>query len=241
MTTVYGVTFIGAKAQIERQLKDRGDIPPERLYKCSVYLGRLVLDSIGDLFKGAAAIQTWLNRCARLIAKSIPPQRIEAALQQETKPGKGKAKKPLSLSRIPKEQMTSVVWTTPLGLPVCQPYRRPKKKQVQTALQTVHIWDPSIPAEVDPRAQATAFPPNFIHSLDATHMMMTALACKVCRRFSLFDEQTDADARPTAGQDRVRLGSRLVLDARLRRRRDVDHSPRHLCRPPLARHPRTLA
>ncbi|BGP03375.1 DNA-directed RNA polymerase [Rhodotorula toruloides ATCC 204091] len=177
MTTVYGVTFIGAKNQIERQLKDRGDVPAERLYKCSIYLGRLVLDSIGDLFKGAAAIQTWLNRCARLIAKSIPPQRIEAALKQE-KPGKNKSKKALALSRIPKEQMTSVVWTTPLGLPVCQPYRRPKKKQVQTALQTVHIWDPSIPAEVDPRAQATAFPPNFIHSLDATHMMMTALACK---------------------------------------------------------------
>lgn len=46
-------------------------------------------------------------------------------------------------------------------------------------LQTVYIVDPTIPAEVDARAQATAFPPNFIHSLDATHMMMTALQCKV--------------------------------------------------------------
>ena len=184
MTTVYGVNFIGAKNQIQRQLKDRGDIPAEHLYACSLYLGRLVLDSIGDLFKGASGIQTWLNRCARLIAKSIPPQRIEAALQQQ-KPRKN-AKKGVSatLSRIPKEQMTSVIWTTPLGLPVVQPYRRPKKKQVATALQTVFIVDPSIPAEVDARAQATAFPPNFIHSLDATHMMMTALACKVSLRIS---------------------------------------------------------
>ncbi|BGP58101.1 DNA-directed RNA polymerase [Rhodotorula sphaerocarpa] len=178
MTTVYGVTFIGAKNQIQRQLKDRGDVPAEHLYGCSLYLGRLVLDSIGDLFKGASGIQTWLNRCARLIAKSIPPQRIEAALQQQ-KPRKS-AKRGVSptLSRIPKEQMTSVIWTTPLGLPVVQPYRRPKKKQIATALQTVFIVDPSVPAEVDARAQATAFPPNFIHSLDATHMMMTALACK---------------------------------------------------------------
>lgn len=83
MTTVYGVTFIGAKNQIQRQLKDRGDIPAEHLYTCSLYLGRLVLDSIGDIFKGATGIQTWLNRCARLIAKSIPPQRIQAALQEE--------------------------------------------------------------------------------------------------------------------------------------------------------------
>ncbi|KAK4048527.1 DNA-directed RNA polymerase [Microbotryomycetes sp. JL201] len=182
MTTVYGVTFIGAKKQIEKQLKERGDIPPENLYACSLYLGRIVLDSIGDVFKGATAIQTWLNRSARLIAKSIPPNRIQAALQEmpaaSTRSKKGKKAVAAGMSRIPKEQMTSVVWTTPLGLPVVQPYRKPKKRQVATALQTVFIVDPSVPAEVDPRAQATAFPPNFIHSLDATHMMMTALACK---------------------------------------------------------------
>ena len=28
--------------------------------------------------------------------------------------------------------------------------------------------------------QVSAFPPNFIHSLDATHMMLTALECRVC-------------------------------------------------------------
>jgi DNA-directed RNA polymerase len=26
--------------------------------------------------------------------------------------------------------------------------------------------------------QRSAFPPNFVHSLDSSHMMMTALACK---------------------------------------------------------------
>ncbi|GAA6016999.1 hypothetical protein JCM10207_001452 [Rhodosporidiobolus poonsookiae] len=178
MTTVYGVTFIGAKNQIQRQLKDRGDIPAEHLYTCALYLGRLVLDSIGDIFKGATGIQTWLNRCARLISKSIPPARIEAALQAQKKKSARSKASPTMLSRIPKEQMTSVIWTTPLGLPVVQPYRKAKKRQVTTALQTVFISDPSVPAEVDPRAQATAFPPNFIHSLDATHMMMTALACR---------------------------------------------------------------
>jgi DNA-directed RNA polymerase len=28
------------------------------------------------------------------------------------------------------------------------------------------------------KRQRTAFPPNFVHSLDGTHMMMTAVACK---------------------------------------------------------------
>lgn len=47
-----------------------------------------------------------------------------------------------------------------------------------TSLQTVYISDPSTPAEVNSQKQATAFPPNFIHSLDATHMMLTALECR---------------------------------------------------------------
>ncbi|KAK4701543.1 hypothetical protein P7C70_g4683, partial [Phenoliferia sp. Uapishka_3] len=193
MTTVYGVTFIGAKKQIAKQLKERGDIPIEHLYMCSLYLGRIVLDSIGDVFSGATAIQTWLNRSARLIAKSIPQGRLDAAVQEEKKKKSNRPQPPLDLeeaakgkkrpfskkpTRIGKEQMVTVVWTTPLGLPVVQPYRKQKKRQVATTLQTVFIVDPSIPAEVDARAQATAFPPNFIHSLDATHMMMTALKCK---------------------------------------------------------------
>lgn len=131
MTTVYGVTFIGAKRQIEKQLKERGDIPPEHLYTCALYLGRIVLNSIGDVFKGATAIQNWLNRSARLISKSIPPNRIAAAQQAEPQSGAGKKKVAKNLSRIPKEQMTSVIWTTPLGLPVVQPYRKPKKRQVR--------------------------------------------------------------------------------------------------------------
>lgn len=28
------------------------------------------------------------------------------------------------------------------------------------------------------KRQRTAFPPNFVHSLDGSHMMMTAVACK---------------------------------------------------------------
>jgi len=76
------------------------------------------------------------------------------------------------------EQMASVIWTTPLGLPVVQPYRREKRKQISTALQSVYLTDPNEPTEVNVSKQVSAFPPNFIHSLDATHMMLTALECR---------------------------------------------------------------
>ena len=42
MTTVYGVTFIGAREQIERQLKDRGDIPIEECWNAAAYLAKVV-------------------------------------------------------------------------------------------------------------------------------------------------------------------------------------------------------
>ncbi|WZZ22310.1 hypothetical protein YC2023_123697 [Brassica napus] len=59
----------------------------------------------------------------------------------------------------------TVRWTTPLGLPV-----------VKTSLQTLSLQRETDKVVV--RRQRTAFPPNFIHSLDGCHMMMTAVACK---------------------------------------------------------------
>ncbi|EIW76844.1 DNA/RNA polymerase [Coniophora puteana RWD-64-598 SS2] len=184
MTTVYGVTFVGARDQIERQLSDRKDIPEEACWAAAAYLAHITLNCIGDLFSGAKAIQNWLNLCARLISKSIPAERVASALEAP-KARKGKGAKALAEggngganNRIKNEQMTSVVWTTPLGLPIVQPYRKDKKKQIITSLQTVFISDPNTPAEVNTMKQASAFPPNFIHSLDATHMMLTALECR---------------------------------------------------------------
>ncbi|WFC99983.1 DNA-directed RNA polymerase [Malassezia yamatoensis] len=177
MTTVYGVTFIGAKNQVLRQLIDRGDIPAEDLWHAASYLAKSIMGCIGDLFKGANLIQDWLSVSARLIAKSIPADRIEAS-SASYKSRSTVRTSASSSTRLPKEQMTSVIWTTALGLPIVQPYRKVKKYQVATAMQSVYIRDPNQNHEVNPTKQSSAFPPNFIHSLDATHMILTALECQ---------------------------------------------------------------
>jgi DNA-directed RNA polymerase len=173
MTTVYGVTFVGAKNQIAKQLVERSGMKGADVWVLSSYLAKKVLNCIGDLFSGAEAIQRWLSESALLIAKSIPPERLGSIPAQtpDTTPQKRKA-------NINKEQMTSVIWTTPLGLPVVQPYRKDVRKQVTTSLQSVFIQDPNLASQVSPGKQASAFPPNFIHSLDATHMFLTALECQ---------------------------------------------------------------
>ena len=43
MTTVYGVTFIGAREQIERQLRDRHEVPIEDAWFAAAYLAKKVL------------------------------------------------------------------------------------------------------------------------------------------------------------------------------------------------------
>lgn len=179
MTTVYGVTFVGARDQIAKQLRARGDMSSDDVWITSAYIAKKVLNSIGSLFFGARAIQDWLTNTARLVSRAIPADRLEDATAAETKRPRGPRPGPKSQvkSRIAKELMTSVVWTSPLGLPVVQPYRKPIKKQVMTSMQTVFISDPNAPSEVSPQKQATAFPPNFVHSLDATHMLLTAVAC----------------------------------------------------------------
>lgn len=72
---------------------------------------------------------------------------------------------------------TSVMWTTPLGFQVVQPYNKMRKILLRTVLQSLSLRISSQFDPVDVAKQASAFPPNFVHSLDATHMFLTALAC----------------------------------------------------------------
>ena len=68
-------------------------------------------------------------------------------------------------------------WVTPLGLPVMQPYRRDSSMLVRTLLQDLVVIDSNESLPVSVSRQRSAFPPNYVHSLDGTHMMMTAQQC----------------------------------------------------------------
>ena len=54
MTSVYGVTFIGARQQIQRQLKDKKIYETNgEIYQAAQYLARITIKCIGDLFYDA--------------------------------------------------------------------------------------------------------------------------------------------------------------------------------------------
>ncbi|XP_003502602.1 DNA-directed RNA polymerase, mitochondrial isoform X2 [Cricetulus griseus] len=71
-----------------------------------------------------------------------------------------------------------VEWVTPLGIPVIQPYHREAKVQVKGGIQSITMTSSmDITQKPNTLKQKNGFPPNFIHSLDSAHMMLTALHC----------------------------------------------------------------
>jgi len=159
MTIVYGVTSFGAKQQIEKQLRDLPAFPREHASQAARYLAALVFGSVGTLFQNTRKIQRWLDDVASLVS-----QKLHEPVQ----------------------------WTTPLEFPVVQPYfsRKvrfvpvptnralfPSTKNNDVIASTTRVR-PSVTVVPDSRKQRSGFAPNFIHSLDSSHMMLTALHCQ---------------------------------------------------------------
>ena len=140
MTSVYGVTLIGAKAQIKKQLQDKNIFDYDKINSLSLYLAKKTIESIGTLFKEAELIMHWLAKCGLIIGK----------------------------------EGNSVKWINPLNLPCIQPYKKITLTElVRTHSQGIMISKEFSVQPVNERKQGTAFPPNYIHSLDSTHMMFT--------------------------------------------------------------------
>ncbi len=190
MTNVYGVTFIGATQQVKKQLiAAYPDIPTSDTFNASTlsaYVAHRIFAALGSMFKGAHDIQYWLGECASRITTSLTPEQLDNMDRMLRQPKAMNMKrreignKYDAQGRDPEEHFqfrSSVVWTTPLRMPIVQPYRTTKSRLIKTNLQKLSISEPHRSDPVSKRKQLQGFPPNFIHSLDATHMMLSAIKC----------------------------------------------------------------
>jgi len=148
MTSVYGVTYVGAREQVASRLRERGffrgsdrvaaalavdplspcssgssssssssaarapshvfdDRTGNACFEAATYGALVTFDALAELFGGARAIMEWLGECAALVA------------------GRDRA----------------MAWTTPLGFPVAQPYRKRRQRVVQTVFQRLMLDD----------------------------------------------------------------------------------------------------
>ncbi|KAK8776990.1 hypothetical protein V5799_029663 [Amblyomma americanum] len=149
MTVVYGVTRFGAHLQILKQLKDLDDFPPEHCWAAAHYLVQKTFLSLQEMFTATREIQDWFTICAKMIAHVC---------------------------------CQPVSWVTPLGLPVIQPYHKPSsiKSPVSFGDRLSPEFRSAYEMHQRPNVmkQKNGFPPNFIHSLDSSHMMLTAIFCQ---------------------------------------------------------------
>lgn len=192
MTNVYGVTFIGATAQVRKQLvaanPDLNSCENSVRMAASSYVAKMIFEALSTMFRGAHDIQYWLGECAGRISSSLSAHQIYK-LESELKNIYGASPNNVSnSSRLGKKHKAQaiddmllfkscVTWTSPLGLPVVQPYRASKGKSIRTIMQNLNLAEPQKHSPVCKRKQLQGFPPNFIHSLDASHMILSAIGC----------------------------------------------------------------
>ncbi|KAM5345207.1 hypothetical protein ACJ41O_011069 [Fusarium nematophilum] len=182
MTNVYGVTFSGAKKQVCKQIdalypnlvKETG-IPHLVI---ATYIAKHIFTALATMFRGAHDIQYWLGEIGGRVCRALTPAQLDQLAEGFRKAESSQEKVPKgTLDELTQQFRSTVVWTTPLRMPVAQPYRKSTMREVRTCLQAISypVIDQTDP--VNRRKQLQGFPPNFIHSLDASHMLLSALEC----------------------------------------------------------------
>ena len=111
-----------------------------------------------------------MNRTPRL--KELYESWLDRGLLAEARAPLKKIRK----DYFPKYPNQTVKWVTPLGLPVVQPYYKNEERSLRSVPHQIRVRKSYHEVPLSITKQKGAIPPNFVHSLDASHMIMTAEA-----------------------------------------------------------------
>lgn len=143
MTLAYGSGQYGFQEQIYEDTT-KGNIHFKRFEKpCAKYMAKLVWQEVQTTVVSATEGMKYLKALAKVLTKHGLP----------------------------------VNWWTPLGLPVQQQYLKLVQKSFRTRFGDMVSWrgyyqDIADDESLDANGQKNGIAPNFIHSLDSTHLMM---------------------------------------------------------------------
>lgn len=142
-------------------------------------LANIIASILNQTFKPERAVQAWLTECAVRLMNSTRADHITRNsgsgtiedtddLGEENDAGADTSQRKVSYG-IP-----SLVWTSPLGLPVVQPYVQTKLMAIRTPIQAFYWPSPFHLPSSDKAKQIAGVAANFVHTLDAAHMLATA-------------------------------------------------------------------
>jgi DNA-directed RNA polymerase len=148
MTTPYGVTAPGIKTQLIADGFCDHFENGAQRYRAAEYLKTVVIDALDANIGAPRAAMEYFQKVAQFLAERELP----------------------------------LTWTTPAGFTVRQAYVKSDLKRVQTLLgDKVVRFGHTVPNEkagIDRRKQKSSAAPNVVHSYDAAHLCLTAVAMK---------------------------------------------------------------
>lgn len=123
------------------------------------FMAELIWNAVSVTVVAAVSAMDWLQKAATLISSELKEKKTKEVL----KPA------------LP------VHWTTPVGFPVWSEYRVMDQKRIDCTIlggmrftATINVKE-SI--KIDAKKQASGIAPNFVHSMDASHLKLTVLKC----------------------------------------------------------------
>jgi DNA-directed RNA polymerase len=149
MTNVYDSTIVSSRKQIVDKLCEIPGIELDKMRHYSTYLTRKVFDFLRRVFTGTRALQSWLREAARRISESVHAQVLEESPRpkkankkdgnnaKSTRKAEDEDDEETSSTHSEQDETqptTCVIWTTPLGLPIVQPYRYRYYRAVSNAV-----------------------------------------------------------------------------------------------------------
>lgn len=154
MTLSYGVTRIGMRDQIVdkcRKLVRKGKLEYQEGTNSSLaaYLAEQIHSVIGDVAGAAFDVMHWLGSAASIKAQVIDD--LDGAFS----------------------------WVTPTGLPVVQEYYEYDTQRFKVFVEgrSVKFTQRIGAAQIKKSKQRQGAAPNFVHSMDASHLMLTVNEC----------------------------------------------------------------
>ena len=156
MTPPYGATLYGMREQIHQELKKQldkgvqfqGIDATSDLWPHCKYLASHIYEAIGEVVISSRVGMKWLQDVSRAMSKADRP----------------------------------IYWTLPTGFIVKQKYIKSVVKQIKTVINgrmaSLYAGVLHDDQRMDKSRQVNGIAPNFVHSLDACHLMMTIVKAK---------------------------------------------------------------
>lgn len=174
MTLAYGSKEFGFCDQVRDDIVqpaiDAGKTMFTDAQQASRYMAHLIWVSVGKTVVAAVEAMSWLQSAAKLLSSEV----------------KDKKSKEILKPAMP------VYWVTPDGFPVWQEYKVNDKVRIDlifmgdVRLQTTLMQNDKPTNKIDARKQESGISPNFVHSLDGSHLRMTVVKAHEAYAVSFF-------------------------------------------------------